>query len=884
MNKITAQFYLKFIFQKSKFYKLLLISFFIAIFFPLFSNKLYAVDVPTPTVGAQPGESYWLFDSEVTDVGKSAERARQFIWWVFSSPPIHYHPVFIELWGISRNIMYVFVLLVIVSIGMGIILSRRGSIFGVALSGITGGPLSASGYFSIFIKIVKILFYITFSYIIVLGLIQIAEVIMRFFIEQVGGKELFNIVFANANTEDNYLNFVGYRNFDPIVAESANVALTVIRLTTLTYYVMGIIVVLRTIILWFLLVLSPFLALLMPFVFIRNTGWIWIGVFFQWLFYGPLLSIFLGALTKIWSAGIPFPFRFGRSLSGEVVYPTAINILYGGPAQSLSLTNSSSYVDTFAEYLISLIMLWAVMILPWLLLRIFRDYCCELIAAGNASLNSILDRMRQIPPSPQPLTPLSGSDASIGMKLPFRTTVDRDISQTQTSRMEQIRDISHANTSEIARSLNVAVGSLADISRMELNKTQQSFVSERLQNIKTPSNLSDDSSRQQFQQIRAELQRRAYSGDRKAQEILMASEKDLQTLIRQVKLLGYARDSLSERIGAKTEVVVKPQVNVSVISKETGLPEAKVNELITAINQLKAVLSSTVNTVTTVRENVEKLSQQTSLSEERVRKILENIVETDVLSDKSYQLIAEKNSITEEKVRELIILASSQAVESDQALSQVSKQTELDEQKVKEILKDIIEGKLQKNTAKDVVAKKAQVTAEQVDEVRQLSKAKAKESSVSFEDYEEVKSMWLKHYNDAPVPTSEDIKSREDWIRNEKRKLTNVYNQLLSENAEVREKGLEQVSEILPYMLLGGFSEAEITAYVKAKLEACKQIGQQLSIEEKAKKEVEKKKSEEDDSMLVEVKQKKSDQKSKEAHMNLDIKPEDIEKDKNNPV
>ena len=100
--------------------------------------------------------------------------------------------------------------------------------------------------------------------------------------------------------------------------------------------------------------------------------------------YGPLMALFLGGLANIWNAKsvhIPYIFDFSRvNDMAQVVYPTSINILYGGPAQQLKIFNTSNYVDTFAEYIISLIMLWVVLILPWWLLRIFRDYCCDAVS------------------------------------------------------------------------------------------------------------------------------------------------------------------------------------------------------------------------------------------------------------------------------------------------------------------------------------------------------------------------------------------------------------------------------------------------------------------------------------------------------------------------
>src|SRR3990167_10407770 len=161
-------------------------------------------------------------------------------------------------------------------------------------------------------RIALLLLYVAFSASIVIVLIQLSDVMMKFFIETLGGKDLLNINFGVLSGEENYIRFVGCRDLNIRVQEGAHTELLMLRITNATYYIMGIMMILRKVVLWFLLFVSPFLALLLPFMFIKNVGWIWIGVFFQWLFYGPLFALFLGGLTTIWRTGIPFIFDFSR--------------------------------------------------------------------------------------------------------------------------------------------------------------------------------------------------------------------------------------------------------------------------------------------------------------------------------------------------------------------------------------------------------------------------------------------------------------------------------------------------------------------------------------------------------------------------------------------
>ena len=130
------------------------------------------------------------------------------------------------------------------------------------------------------------------------------------------------------------------------------------------------------------------------------------------------MALFLATLTRIWVAGIPWPFDFSRlNTPGGQIYRTSINILYGGPAQTLSPGNSANYVDTYAEYVIGLIMLWVAILLPWLLLRIFRDYCCDILERNQATLSQILDRLRNFNPIAPPPPVAPGPTSIFGRKM-----------------------------------------------------------------------------------------------------------------------------------------------------------------------------------------------------------------------------------------------------------------------------------------------------------------------------------------------------------------------------------------------------------------------------------------------------------------------------------
>ncbi len=878
----------KFIF----FFFILLTAFFLFCFFTF--SPVSAQTTPTPTylpsatvtpgsisIGSTDSNVYsWAIDAEVTEVGKNAERARQFLWWVFSHPAVHSAPVLAELWGFSRNIVYIFVILVIVSLGLGLILSSRKGRFGPVFSGIAS-PVIGLNLSSIFLKIAATLLYATFSYLIILGLIQLSDMTMQFFIHNVGGRDLFNIIFAGSgNIEDNYISFIGYKDTNPINQEMVHTSLFVIRITSLTYYVMGLIVILRTIILWFLMIVSPFLALLFPFVFIRNIGWIWIGVFFQWLFYGPLFALFLAGVTRIWIFGIPFPFDFSRvnQPSGQV-YKTAINILYGGPAQTLSPGNTANYVDTYSEYLISLVMLWAALILPWFLLRIFRDYCCEVMASGNAVLASILDRIRQYPLPPPPTTISPTTTAGMAVELPFRSKVEEKIREVERFRIENIKQISKAHTEEITKAANISVSSLTDVSRLELNQYKREQVKRQLDKISAPEKIFSANEREKYASIRNELHRRALAGDVLANAVLSAGEKDKEAIISQVAatMVGQ-RPAVSQikttGVFAPSLPVIIPNAQVFVstlsqpaiissVSKQTGVAEDKIKQVLMLIPASGGFSWQIIS----------QIAQKTNIDDEKIKDILalassaSRLTTTQVsakavippfdisLLSKPAVIddIAQKAQVTSEKVRNVLTMVPASGMMSPAVVAKTAEKEQISEDKVKEIyaLATSAVATAEKETSVKETAQKAVGIPVKIGE-------KTVQAQISVEEYEEVKKMWLNHYRQAPVPVSAQIKSREDWLMEEEVKMTNIINLLGSTDVRQRKAGLEQVAEILPFMLLGGFSNAEVLTYIKAKLEAEKQVREELEMKAKIKEEVEQEQREDEVSVPVAGKKKEA--------------------------
>jgi len=543
---------------------------------------------------------------------------------------------------------------------------------------------------------------------------------------------------------------------------------------------MGGMLLLRKIVLWFLIFVSPFLAILLSFSLIKNTGMIWIGVFFQWVFYGPLLALFLGGLASVWKYGIPFVFDFSRvNTVAGYIYPTAISILYGGPAQNLAAVNNGNYVDTYVEYIITLIMLWAVTIFPWWLLRIYRDYCCEGI---NAMKNMMLSNLNPghpnghpPPPSPTPIPTNINSNVGVEMKTP------REIGATVKTRIETIEEIKRAKTEDISRSLNIKATNLTDIAHFETNKTLNETTNKNINYLKNPIQASTSVERQKYMNIRSELSTRATKSDLTAKRLVnvFTSSKSEQSNIRQdmiasipkmvpvtqlvsfkVKISPEKAQQISRAI---TNTVINNKTIIDTISQKSGVVPEKTTQVLNSFHQ-------NINTPAT--EVVQKISDDTKIEKAKV---------TSVIKEFSVQL------------------------RSDEKISQVAaKDNNLDSDQVKKVI-----------DAQLPVISEPEKNIEQTVTIPQ---------TVSIDEYEEVKKMWTHQYEKGEVPLTENLKNRRAWVEQDIVIITNTLNKLLSSQEEVKQQGLDDVGYILPIFLVNNLTGEQLLAYLKAKIEAARTV------------------------------------------------------------
>jgi len=622
--------------------------------------------------------------------------------------------------------------------------------------------------------------------------------------------------------------------------------------------------------LWFFIILSPLFPILLLFYPVRNTGKIWIGEFFRWVMYAPLFAVFLSGLVKLWSAGLPLIFNFTGAARGDQVYPTAINILLGGPGQHIGINNSVNLPDTFALYLVALIMLWAVIILPFILLQIFLDH----MMAYNYQNNPIAKQMlglinnRLVPP-PKPLGPTYPVGPSqpaglarnlpIGRRFGMPTTAGlaKQIPMSQSQSQYQQQTVQRpaltriSNKSVVSNLTNLSIPTMRDIARLETTKlsrdtraTQEiSRVKETLRQIGNPISISS-TERDRFQLIRERLRIEMQKGNSVASNVLnaattynnLSTQKAESTVISNSQQLiqNIARpEKIESRVQREKITQIKEQL-VQAANKGNFLAQTIVKAVTSystsQVNQLQSILQNIAHpekvSSTTERQSYSSLREKivtASKSGNQMASLLMTALEKSkspsevkLLHDQLLQAQAQGSPLAQEILKTIdgkSVITQKDAETIEKQLQEASNKGE----PLATILLQLLREQKAKQPSAPVTAT-AKLKSSSFPVINRVQE-------VSLDDYEAVKKMWKENYQSLEVPQSlSGQQTRKDWITQDISSIEETISLLTSASAEDIQKGMQNVSDILPFLLIGGFSQSEIIAYLKAKAEAGKTV------------------------------------------------------------
>lgn len=820
-----------------------------------FSSPVGFVFAQTPTTppanGPQPTPDIpYTRDAEVNFVGKAAARSIQFLNWTLQN---YYWQCFefndaqtvcdnsqsplIGFWATIRNIVYAFFALLVLITAFVLMTTR-------------GKSLTIQRFLPRFVAVILL---VTFSYAMLQFIYITADIIQGFFLTKAEDGKIISaedLLFVGWN----YETFEGLRKVHAYFDESAFVNLLLARVTAVTYYAITGVLLIRKIILWFFIVLSPVFPVLLLYYPVRNTAKIWIGEFFRWLMYGPLFSIFLAGLVSLWRTGIPLLFNFNDVTSGRIVYPTATNILLGGPGQVVTISNNLNVPDTFAQYVVALIMLWVVLLLPFVLLQIFLDYLHNFSFSDSPAFQKILSTSYSLLNKPnQPLLPPGspGPSGSTGIAkpLPFAkfgvAQQIPDIRDTGIAReipmaIPMTRSMQAQASSELLRAASLSVPTMRDIVKYETDLLSQksdttlSKSVDSLKQIANPSTITNQSDRDRMVQIKDRLVRETQSGNSIAGAVLSAvnTVNNVTNITNINKANKSLKNTLSQIANPASVTSTKQRDHI------TKLHESLVKESQSGNNVATSVLSSKEMTTTQMQDMREKLIQESLNNNIAATNVLASsmgTVETATLQQVIKE-IANPESVTgidKEKITQIHDTlvkeseAGNEAARAVLAAKDISTEAQTEEVKEKLLEASTKGDKTAASVLSTALAKSPTNQQAQVDAALPQSN---RVQAVSFEDYEAVKKMWQENYKNLDVP--EGAQGRKEWIANDVKSIDQIVSLLTSEDEQKVQEGMQQVSNILPFLLLGGFSKDEIVAYLKAKKEAGKSVLEVIEKEE----------------------------------------------------
>ncbi|OGK45275.1 hypothetical protein A3B40_05010 [Candidatus Roizmanbacteria bacterium RIFCSPLOWO2_01_FULL_37_16] len=498
------------------------------------------------------------------------------------------------------------------------------------------------------------------------------------------------------------------------------------------------------------------------------------------------------------------------------------------------------------------------------------------------------DQMRGGPPaapSPIPVPAPSGLVTGVTLKIP-----KEEITPTVV-RLETIEDIKKTRTEDITRNLQISATRLTDIARFETNKQQQETVTKNLNYLQNPMKAETPTERQKYMNIRSELFTRAVREDKTAKQVLSSLSS---SRVEQFQKREELMKSISQPIPVTQVVSVKVKVPQEKVQSTTSTFFNSISEnsqFITNVaqntnvqsNQVKTVLTSLAQNISQPSTNISNIiSQQTKVEKEKINKILNSVAENINLSPtNNTSRIAQQTGIDKKQVETILTSLSQNINQPPVALTdKISQQTKIEREKVIRVVETYYQIVKENKKLIKQVAEKENIKEEQVEKIitqhlpalvkpeKQVTETVVLPPSVSLDEYEQVKKMWKDQYERGEIPVSDKIKTREDWIAQDIVFITNTLNKLVSDSAELRQEGLDDLGYILPIFLINNLKGDQLMVYLKAKLEAAKEVQSILEEREEVKEELEEKKEEE----FVEVEKPKSEAKKMEMKEELEDK------------
>lgn len=293
-------------------------------------------------------------------------------------------------------------------------------------------------------------------------------------------------------------------------------------LTGLAYFLMALVFLLRIVILWALMIVSPILFLLAIFRFTRSYFYNWMGIYARWLLIGPLMALGISIIVNIWKVvGLPIDSAY----PGLGEFGVLSNVGFYLPGSEIA--NTLRTTPQMMEYVLFLVMLYLPIFFAFMLTRQCMWSMTTAIASDKAqkiktNFSSVSERIsgktedKEKSSEPRKLTE--------GIKGVFGSSISKFNKNTLPASMKNF-DRSKPHPSEAAHLFlpeHLGISKMRDLLDLTAGdeKGSRNAHKKAVENMAAPESISDKIKLQQITAVRQEISERASRGDPDAVRVM----------------------------------------------------------------------------------------------------------------------------------------------------------------------------------------------------------------------------------------------------------------------------------------------------------------------------------------------------------------------------
>ncbi|OGK24401.1 hypothetical protein A3C25_06030, partial [Candidatus Roizmanbacteria bacterium RIFCSPHIGHO2_02_FULL_38_11] len=478
-----------------------------------------------------------------------------------------------------------------------------------------------------------------------------------------------------------------------------------------------------------------------------------------------------------------------------------------------------------------------------------------------------------------PTEKVQSATSSFVQSVSQNTTMLQSLSQITQIPQTKVQSVLNAYTQNISQPTSKVIQSIAaqtDISKEKVasiiqNTTNVIRQSQIVDRIAVKEQVAVERVEKILQTIPTILQ--------KEKERVMTTVSTDNTFITQLgKQTNLRTDQVKTILNTFNQNVNQPlSTTVNNIAKQTGVEKEKVERVLLSIPQILEREKETV---------VNVISTQIGIPIEKATSITKSIFSSASTDNTFITQLANQTNLQTDQVKTILNTFTQNVNQPlSTTVNNITKQTGIEKEKVVHTVNSVVNNlKTSKDMVKQISQKEnikesdlQKIVQNQLPVVAQpekyIEQTISIPPSVSLDEYEQVKKMWKDQYERGEVPISDKIKSRDQWIGQDVVFITNTLNKLVSDSPEIKQEGLDELGYILPIFLINNLKGDQLLVYLKAKLEAAKEVQvikeREIEIEEKVKEE----KVEE----FVEVEAPKAEEKEKVMEMKEELEEKETE-------